>query len=822
VNKKLRLFLLLFFYALIAYSQVPVALYEQFNGRYDFTFVGNTLNMNFNGTINGAYTPCDILTSSSANFTLGTGNTVQAAYLYWAGSGPGDFNVQLNGQEINAERTFNLWYTPTSSTVSREFFSAFADVTALVQAAGSGTYTLSELDLTSLIWQDENNLPNNNLYCANGINFGGWVIVVVLKNNTIPYNQVNIYDGLQNIPTQVDIMLTGLNIVDTAGAKTGFVAWEGDQNIATDEELRFNNQLLFNSLNPSNNAFNCTNTVTGSNQLYNMDLDIYDVSGYVNVGDTSAQILLKSEGDFVMINTVVTRLFSIAPDAAVTLTGTTQQCDTRAISVNYTIHNTNEATDVLPAGTPVSVYLNGTLYGTFATTTPLPIGGSQSGSYPIIIPDGAPLDFEITFVADDNGTGSGIVDEVEEENNSNTYNGSLWVSPAPVAPADIEACSLYGDHGIFNFAAYAESVKIHPTDVVTFYTTPQAAAEGIGNIENISAFESASNPQTIYVRLTDEHGCYGVTQFNVIAISCADVVAFIVDIYRQCNSRQLHVHYTISNIGTLAMPAGNPVSIYVNGVFLDYTETTTALAPGESEEGFITLTVPLGTPVDFELTFVADDTGDGTGIIMEVSETNNGFTQPTTLLLSPVIVQPEDIVECDKGMGLASFNFSEYAESLKNYDEEVVTFHYSQQEADQGLNPIFNTSAFSITQNPQRIYVRLDNGTCHTTASFLLSTKKCAPVTYNYITPNGDGYNDTFVIDGLRNVFLHFKLSIYNRYGNLVWTGDHSQADWNGIADVSKVGSEDTTVPNATYYFVLELNDPDFPEPVVGWVYVTM
>lgn len=518
-----------------------------------------------------------------------------------------------------------------------------------------------------------------------------------------------------------------------------------------------------------------------------------------------------------MINTVVTRLFSIAPDAIVTLNNPAQQCDSPTVNVAYTITNTNEATNVLPAGTPVSVYLNGSLYGTFSTQGELAIGGSESGTYPITIPAGASLDYEVIFVADDNGTGTGIVDEIEENNNSYTYNGSLWVSPTPATPDDITACGLNENSGLFDFSAYAQSLKINDTDVVTFYT----AEDGTGSIEDISAFESTSNPQTIYVRLTDEHGCYGITQFDLIAIACADVTATIDDIYRQCNSRELHVHYTISNIGSVPLPAGTPVSFYVNGVFLEYTETTATLAPGQSEQGFITLTVSVGTPINFDLTIFADDTGNGTGVVMEVNEENNTFTQPTSLLLSPELIQPEDIVECDRGLGLAVFDFSAYAETLTNYDNEVVSFHYSQPDADQGINAIGNTSAFTTAENPQRIYVRLDNGTCHTVASFLLYTKKCAPVTYNYVTPNGDGYNDTFFVEGLRNVFLNFKMSIYNRYGNLVWTGNHSQADWNGIADVSKVGSEDTPVPNATYYFVLELNDPDFPEPIVGWVYVT-
>jgi len=818
VKIKLRLLFTLLFCTFLAHSQVDITLYEQFNGRYDFTFVGNTLNTETNKYTNDFYPPCTILTASSATLDLNNGDVVEAAYLYWAGSGPGDLDIKLNGTNITAQRVFDVSFN--SNGVTRPYFGAFADVTAMVQNTGIGNYTVSDFDLTALINQDTP--ASVNAYCQNGTNFGGWVIVVVYKNDNIEYNQVNIYDGMQFVPDEVNITLNGLNIIDNIGAKTGFVAWEGDIALNDSETLTINGNPLSNALNPPTNAFNSTNTVTGSAELWNMDLDIYDVSDYVDIGDTSAQIKLTSGADFVMINTIVTRLFSIAPDATVTF-DVAQQCDSRVFTLNYAVHNDEEATDVLPADTPVSVYLNGDYYGYFKTTTDIAIGGTENGTYTITLPAGAPNEFQIILIADDlTGTGNSTVDEINEENNFFIVNGSVWVSPTLQNPENLTACAVV-DFGVFNFSAYAQSLKQNETDVITFYTSLAAAQEGTEFINDISTFEATANPQTIYVRLTDLHGCYGTAQFDLVSIPCADAIAGIDDIYKQCNSRILHVHYTVTNNSTsVVLPAGTPVSFYANGQFLENTQTTAALAPGQGEEGFILLTIPVGIPLDFDLTIVADDIGDGTGIIMEIDENNNDFTESTSLILSPEIAQPEDITECDKGFGLGVFDFSEYAETLKNYDGEEVTFYNSQPDADQAINPIYNTSSYSTTQNPERIYVRLDNGTCHTTASFLLNTKKCAPVTYNYVTPNADGYNDTFFVEGLRNIFLNFKITIYNRYGSLVWTGNHSVPDWDGIAGVAKVGSENTTVPNGTYYFVLELNDPDYPEPITGWVYVTM
>jgi hypothetical protein len=55
--------------------------------------------------------------------------------------------------------------------------------------------------------------------------------------------------------------------------------------------LRVNGNPLSNPpLNPVNNAFNGTNSFTGSNTLYNMDLDVYNIQNNIKIGDTSAKI----------------------------------------------------------------------------------------------------------------------------------------------------------------------------------------------------------------------------------------------------------------------------------------------------------------------------------------------------------------------------------------------------------------------------------------------------------------------------------------------------------------------------------------------------
>jgi gliding motility-associated-like protein len=1035
---KIRLLLLIIFSSIFsAYAQVDISLYQQFNGRYDFTFVGNTLNEHPNGPtgLNGTFAPCELLPSSAAQLSLGSGNIIEKAYLYWAGSGTGDFEVKLNGTAITAERDFAMLYLSVEGglNVERHFFSAFADVTDLVLAQGNGTYTFSDMDLSDVI---NGGAPSENLYCRTGVSFGGWTLVIVYKNNALALNQLNVYDGFQMVPNSINITLDNLNVIDNAGSKIGFVAWEGDANISVNESLKINNITVSNPpLNPSNNAFNGTNSITGSSELYNMDLDVYTLDNFVDIGDTTAEVSLQSGQDVVIVNCILTKLNSELPDATITIDDEFKDCAAQTLQVDYTVHNDN-STAPLPAGTQVTVYYNGDVLTSFLTQTEIPINGSESGILPLPLPTGLTGEVQLIFIVDDNGTGTGSVIEIDEQNNSFTYstilwaldpidpanitgcetasntnvgifdfsgyeeslktdpnqtvtfyhsltgaqgedaadqitgtsaylttqnpetiyvrlddpngcstvasfnliaidctfpdatividnvvtacdskvlevtytvnnfnssdilpantpiaiyaNGvlvtttatasdiaiggsltatitvtipntipqnfnltfvaddtgnatgivietdetnnsftlpfTLWVSPLLIQPEDVEGCETFNGSGIgeFDFSAYAESLKVSPADIVTFHTS-QADADSGSNPIDPDGYNATANTE-IYVRLTDANGCYDTVSFTLIIIDCyfPDATVVIDDVYKQCNSRILHIHYTVSNInGTDVLPANTPVAIYADGQILTVVHTINALQIGESEPGFIEVTVPLGIPLDFELKLVADDTGNGAGIVIESDETNNEFAQAENLPLSPVLIQPDDIELCDTGFGSATFDFSGYAESLKNYPNENVTFYTSQQNADQDFDRIYNTTSYVLEENPTRIYVRLFNGTCHTTASFLLKVKKCAPITHNYVTPNGDGLNDDFFVEGLRNVFLNFKMSIYNRWGTLIWTGNHSTTDWDATADVSKIGSEGTQVPVGTYYFVLELNDRDFAEPIVGWVYVT-
>jgi len=73
---------------------------------------------------------------------------------------------------------------------------------------------------------------------------------------------------------------------------------------------------------------------------------------------------------------------------------------------------------------------------------------------------------------------------------------------------------------------------------------------------------------------------------------------------------------------------------------------------------------------------------------------------------------------------------------------------------------------------------------------------ECDVVVPNVFTPNNDGFNDAFVIEGILGVQNNLK--IFNRWGQIVYETNNYKNNWNG-----------KDVADGTYYYVLEVNGHD-------------
>ena len=582
--------LLLFSFTIPVLAQ-DISIFQQFNGRYDYTAIGNTLNSVENGTGGD----CTILTTSSADLNLNSNQNIVAAYLYWAGSGNGDLDITLNDISISAERTFS-----DALDVTRVFFAAFADITDIITTQGNTTYTVSDFDLTTTI------AP----FCSTGTNFGGWAITVIYEDASLPLNQLNVYDGLQSVPTFLSITLDNLNVLDNEDAKIGFIAWEGDRALAVNEQLTINGNVISNfPLNPANNAFNGTNSFTGATNLYNMDIDVYNIQDNINIGDTSATIALTSGQDFVMINNIITVLNSQLPDATISVDDYIVNCGDYSIALFYTINNFN-STDILPANTPIAFYLDGILIGQSQTINDIAIDATESSSINVSVPENSDASINIVASIDDDGTMNGIVTEINEDNN--------------ITFADIE------------------------------------------------------------------------------------------------------------------------------------------------------------------------------------------------LLIIPDITLLPNLIGCNQGFERSNYNLFEALVGL-NYNEEDIAFYHSIEDLETESNMILIPNDYNNSSNPETIFVRLARPPCYEIFEFDLNIENCPPYIPEGFSPNDDTYNDWFNIQGLYDIFTEHTLEVYNRYGDIVYSGNNDKP-WYGKINRG-LNNHGNVVPIGTYYYILNLNDTNY-QPIIGWVYV--
>lgn len=801
MTKKLWFLLILFSFPILGNAQ-EIELYDQFTGRVDYLGFGNTMNEVENPPT------CTILTESSATLQLESDQEVLAAYLYWGGSGSGDLNVALNGTSITAERVFN------STLVSNNliYFAAFADVTAQIQNTGSGLYTLSELDLTQVIID----------YCDNSTNYAGWAIMVIYEDPDLPINQLNIFDGLDQISRDINeltITLTDLETVDNSDAKIGFLTWEGDQGIAVDETLQLNGTVLSNPpLNPSNNAFNGTNTFTNSDTFYNMDLDFYSAEGLIEPGDDTALITLTSGQDLILINNIITVLNVALPDATITMDAIdgSSECGDEEYTIDYTVYNT-EGTDRLPPVT-IGFFGDDILMATAQTTNFIEIGQQESGSITFTAPSGIPADFTLTAFVDYQD----LVNELDDQNNEDTSEEHLFITPNTDGLINLELCDVVGEE-FFNLTE--ATAQINPINTISYHFSEEDAENNENPIPDIENFENTENPQTIWVRVSNPD-CFTIDSFTVEVIICPLPDATITidnDVYA-CRQRDLLLEYTVYNTeGTAPLPSGTEIAFYGNDILLAQAETQAVIPIGASEFGAIEITLPESLPDQFLLKAVVDDNGNGEGSVQELNEFNNEFEIEAVFgSLTPLNNLPNLIV-CDEGFELAYFDFYDpefqLIEAITQNDDGEIQFFTSLDEAILNINPIPNPNNYQNLTNPQTIYVRLENEICFTTGSFQLLVEKCAPEPYQGVSPNGDGINDVFNIDNLYNVFDDFDLKIYSREGNLIYEGQNEDGPWDGIPNRG-ILQQNKVVPVGTYYYVLILNDPDFPEPIIGYLYI--
>jgi hypothetical protein len=235
--------------------------------------------------------------SSTATLTIPPGATVDFAGLYYGArttkgtGGAAAANAAARGTVL-MKAPGALAYSALAATVDDSVsiagsYVGFVDVTATVAAAGSGEYTVANVQ--SGTGEDR---------------YAGWSLVVVYADPASPPRSIRVFSGLASIVASeapLQIAVSGLETppTGTVTAEAGVVAYEGDRGGSSGDRLSLAGQNLFDAANPANNVFNSTiavggTNVTAKNPNYNnqlgFDSDLISANGFLANGTTETTL----------------------------------------------------------------------------------------------------------------------------------------------------------------------------------------------------------------------------------------------------------------------------------------------------------------------------------------------------------------------------------------------------------------------------------------------------------------------------------------------------------------------------------------------------
>jgi uncharacterized repeat protein (TIGR01451 family) len=262
--------------------------------------------------------------SSRADLALPADASVLFAGLYWGAN----TNAPSGGSaaaDASARNTVRLatpagggYVTVTANQVDQGSarsqegaYQSFADVTALVRAAGAGTYTTA------------------NVQTARGIDrYAGWSLVVAYTSPSAPPRNLTVFDGFETVnsgdaPREFSVSGFRTPRSGPVRSKLGFVAYEGDLSLGGDKAYLNSRKLQDSGPASADNFFNSTISNQGANvtskdpnyvNQLGFDADIADATGYLPNGATSGAIKLETTGDTYLPGVIFIATDLFAPD----------------------------------------------------------------------------------------------------------------------------------------------------------------------------------------------------------------------------------------------------------------------------------------------------------------------------------------------------------------------------------------------------------------------------------------------------------------------------------------------------------------------------
>ncbi len=339
---------------------------------------------------------------------------------------------------------------------------------------------------------------------------------------------------------------------------------------------------------------------------------------------------------------------------------------------------------------------------------------------------------------------------------------------------------------------------------------------------------------TLSISVSDANGCPAVVADTTVQVPSAPLAVNGIDFDASCGGCNGTIDITVTG--------GSPTYIYqwANG---EQTEDLNELCAG-----FYTILVSDATGCFEELSFEIQQAeglvinldvtdilcgGDSTGTVtVTASGGNSDLTytwndsQGNTIGNESNIdglpegnytVAVSDAAGCDT---TAAFNIDapealSVSISVSEYSVSTNTYNISSPDGDNGSIDVQvenGTPGYIYNWTPSSIADSISNPTGLTAGEYLLQIEDANGCTldtmitlvdpdalklYTALSPNGDSFNDTYVIDGVQDCPDN-KLKVFNRWGNLVYEKDSYLNDWFGQ------DMDGNTLSDGTYFVLFE------------------
>ncbi len=240
--------------------------------------------------------------SSTAELSMPAGASVLGAWLYWGGRSESPYRgtalLDVPGAGGYATITDGSvdWFEDSSVGYYTELYSASADVTTLVQAAGAGSYTVADVRGD-----------------VGFVGAAGWTLVVVYEAPGAPLRNVTLFDGYAKVDDGIPVSVTVSGFLTPLSgsfdSELSFISVEGDVQFTgdgVDLDTGSGPTALGNAVRPTSNFFNSTITdgagyTSGRTPSYvnqmGWDAGTFDVGGTMANGASTATITLNTDSD---------------------------------------------------------------------------------------------------------------------------------------------------------------------------------------------------------------------------------------------------------------------------------------------------------------------------------------------------------------------------------------------------------------------------------------------------------------------------------------------------------------------------------------------